>query len=135
MRRQYFLLAVLCVFLSGCFVLLSEERTDYGSTGVKFYDVNMVRSSPFVGVLFVQCRPTRRAAVKEYYIKVDQRPPLRVTKESDVKMYIDAGRHELVIGAVEFGRASVRKVLVRDDRQTVVIYRGPYWSWSAGRLQ
>lgn len=135
MKRRLFLLALLSLCAAGCFVVLEEERSVYGAGKTKFYESNMVKGSPFVGILFIQCRPTQRKAVKKYYIKVDTRPPMAVTKESDVRIYIDAGKHLVTIGAMDFGRATQKKVVVREDRQTTLTYQGPYWSWASGRLR
>ena len=150
MKRNIFTLAggLMLMFLCGCVAtMLSEQAANQAAppTVEKFsFDVSTPGAD--VGTLMVQTRqPSYQLAVEKYAIKIDTNAPLVVSKQSDVTIKLDAGKHALKFYAtssnpaesdqVTFGEPHKKDIVIIKDQELKLKYIGPYRLLGSGSLE
>jgi hypothetical protein len=99
-----------------------------------------------VGTLMVQTRqPSYQLAVEKYAIKIDANAPLVVSKQSDVTIKLNAGKHALKFYAtssnpaesdqVTFGEPHKKDIVITKDQELKLKYIGPYRLLGSGHLE
>ena len=150
MKRNIITLAggLMLMFLCGCVAtMLSEQAANQAAppTVEKFsFDVSTPGAD--VGTLMVQTRqPSYQLAVEKYAIKIDTNAPLIVSKQSDVTIKLDVGKHALKFYAtssnpaesdqVTFGEPHKKDIVIIKDQELKLKYIGPYRLLGSGNLE
>jgi hypothetical protein len=150
MKRNLFTLAgaLMLMSLCGCVTaMLTEQAANQAAppTVEKFsFDVSTPGAD--VGTLMVQTRqPSYQLAVEKYAIKIDANAPLVVSKQSDVTLKLNAGKHALKFYAtssnpaesdqVTFGEPHKKDIVITKDQELKLKYIGPYRLLGSGSLE
>ena len=141
------LVALLLLFTCGCLsTMIVEKSADVAAapeTAKSTYDLSTPGSA--VGLLTVQFRqPTYQISVSRYAVKIDDHAPLVVSKQSDVEVKLDAGKHALKFYAassdpaqsenVSFGEPTQSDVVIIQDQVQKLKYVGPVRLFGKGKL-
>lgn len=139
---------LLLLSLCGCVSTLIGEKTASAvsppNTDTFHFDVSTPGAD--AGKLIVQFRqPTYQAAVSKYAVKIDDKSPLVVSRQSDVDVKVDAGKHSLKFYAassdpkeseqVSFGEPTKKEIVVVKDQEQKLKYTGPYRLFGEGDLE
>lgn len=131
---------ILTFFLAGCALLRfpesqwEQERLD--RRGEKQYHEYNIAESQSTGALLIHCiPPSQQGGVKNYEIQIDGKPKIEVFKYSDIRIILDSGDHLVTVNAKGFGADSKKNIFITEGIQTALTYTGPYWMWSAGKLE
>ena len=134
--------------LCGCVATMISEQTANQAappTVEKFsFDVSTPGSD--VGTLVVQTRqPSYQLSVDKYAIKIDTNAPLVVSKQSDVTIKLNAGKHSLKFYAtssdpaesdqVTFGEPHKKDIVIAKDQELKLKYIGPYRLLGSGSVE
>jgi len=134
--------------LCGCVAsMLAEQGANQVAppTVEKFsFDVSTPGSD--VGTLTVQTKqPSYQLVVDKYAIKIDSNAPLVVSKQSDVTVKLNAGKHSLKFYAtssnpaeserVTFGEPNNKDVVITKDQELKLEYTGPYRLLGSGSVE
>ena len=150
MKRR-FIVPVSCLILlslCGCISTLIAEKTASAAAPPEPDKVSFDLSTPGAdtGRLMVQCRqPSYQISVERYAIKIDSNSPLVVSKQSDVDVKLDAGKHSLKLYAVSskpeecekvsYGKPTKREVVIIKDQEPKLKYTGPYRLFGEGKVE
>jgi hypothetical protein len=84
-------------------------------------------------------------SVEKYAIKIDSNSPLVVSKQSDVDVKLDAGKHSLKFYAVSskpeesekvsYGKPTKREIVIIKDQEQKLEYTGPYRLFGEGKVE
>jgi hypothetical protein len=149
--KTKFIIPVSCLMLlalCGCVSTLIGEKVASTASPPKIANFNFDLSTPGAdaGRLTVQFRqPTYQLAVEKYAVKIDSHSPLVVSKQSDVEVKLDAGKHSLKFYAVSsnpeesekvsYGEPTKREIVVVKDQEQKLKYTGPYRLFGRGDLE
>jgi hypothetical protein len=150
MKRKFIILAncLLLVSLCGCISTMIAEKTASVAAPAEAdkFSFDLATPGADVGRLTVQCRqPSYQLSVEKYAIKIDSRPPLIVSKQSDTEVKLDAGKHSLKLYAVSsnpaeseqvsFGKPTKKEVVMLKDQEQKLKYTGPYRLLGEGKVE
>lgn len=79
--------------------------------------------------------PSQQMLVDNYSIQIDDFEPIIFFKHSDLEILLDEGEHSFTVKAPSFGRPASEKFKISMGERKVYKYTGPYWVWSAGKLE
>ena len=90
-------------------------------------------------------QPTYQLAVAKYALKIDSHAPLVVSKQSEVAVKLDAGKHSLKFYAassdpkeseqVSFGEPTKKEIVTVKDQEQKLKYTGPYRLLGQGKVE
>ena len=150
MKRGFTVLVNCLILMSlcGCVTTMLVEKAADTKAPPKAEEMSfdLSTSGADIGKLIVQCRqPSYQVSVEKYAIKIDSRPPLVVSKQSDVDIKLDAGTHSLNFYAVSsepaesekvsFGKLTKSEVVIVKDKEQKLKYTGPYRLFGEGKLE
>src|ERR1035441_4349730 len=150
MKRQILMLVCGLVLmpLSGCVTTMVAEQAanQAAPPTVDKFSLDVSTAGADVGTLMVQTRqPSYQMAVDKYAIKIDSNAPLVVSKQSDVTIKLDAGKHSLKFYAttsnpaesdkVTFGQPHNKDVVVTKGQEQRLKYTGPYRLLGSGNVE
>ncbi|HTR41390.1 MAG TPA: hypothetical protein VMH87_07210 [Pseudomonadales bacterium] len=134
--------------LSGCVTAMLTEQAANQATPPTVENFSFDISTPGAdaGTLMLQTRqPSYQLSVAKYAIKIDTNAPLVVSKQSDVTVKLDAGKHSLKLYAtssdptecekVTYGRANTKEIVVTKDQELNLKYTGPYRLLGSGTVK
>jgi hypothetical protein len=149
--KMKFIIPVTCLMLlslCGCVSTLIGEKVASTATPPHVANSNFDLSTPGAdaGKLTVQFRqPTYQLAVEKYAVKIDSLSPLVVSKQSDVEVKLDAGKHSLKFYAVSsnpaesekvsYGEPTKREIVIIKDQEQKLKYTGPYRLFGRGDVE
>ncbi len=151
MKRYIFILAsgFTLMSLCGCVAtMLTEQAANQAAppTVEKFnFDISMPGAD--VGAVIVQTRQPsyHLLAVDKYAIKIDSNAQLVVSKQSDVTIKLNTGKHSLKFYATSanpaesekttFGRAHNKDIVITKDQALKLKYIGPYRLLGSGSVE
>jgi hypothetical protein len=149
--KTKFIIPVSCLMLlalCGCISTLIGEKVASTASPPNIANFNFDLSTPGAdaGRLTVQFRqPTYQLSVEKYAVKIDSHSPLVVSKQSDVEVKLDAGKHSLKFYAVSsnpeesekvsYGEPTKRDIVVVKDQEQKLKYTGPYRLFGRGDLE
>lgn len=139
-KRNAFMLAggLMLVALGGCVTMVGEQAANQvAPPQVETFSFDVSTPGASVGTLMVQTRqPSYQLAVDRYAIKIDAHAPLVVSKQSDVTIRLNAGRHVLSFYAtgsdpaesakVTFGKPADKEVVITNNEVLKLRFTGPY---------
>lgn len=141
MNKKELIIVLLLVILSisGCVRMLPEsqwEQIRLDREGMKGnYEFNIAKTETR-GELLIHCiPPSQQIMIKNYEIQIDDNEKIEIFKYRDVRITLDVGTHVVTINAKGFGRSSRKNVFIEEAVTTILTYTGPYWMWSAGKLE
>ena len=136
------------LFLGGCVsTMVAEQAANQAAPPpVEKFSFDVSTPGADVGTLTVQTRqPSYQAAVEKYAIKIDTGNPLVVSKQSDVTIKLNAGKHALKFYAassnpaesekVTFGMANKKDIVIAKDQELKLKYTGSYRLLGAGNVE
>jgi len=139
---------LLLLALCGCVSTIIGEKTASTVAAPKTESFSFDLSTPGAdaGTLMVQFRqPTYQLAVDRYAVKIDSHSPLVVSRQSEVKVKLDAGKHSLKFYAassdpkeseqVSFGEPTKKDIVIVKDQAQKLKYTGPYRLFGQGDLE
>ena len=125
--------------LGGCVATMVSEQAanQVAPPSVETFSFDVSTPGAGVGTLLVQTRQlSYQLAVERYAIRIDDRAPLVVAKQSDVTIRLNARRHALHLyataadpaesGKVTFGKPSDTEVVIANNDVLKLCYTGPY---------
>ena len=134
--------------LCGCVSTIIGEKVASTAAPPKIANFNFDLSTPGAdaGRLTVQFRqPTYQLAVEKYAVKIDALSPLVVSKQSDVDVKLDAGKHTLKFYAcsdnpeesekASFGYPTQREIVIIKDSEQKLKYTGPWRLLGEGKVE
>jgi len=149
--KRIFIIPVGCLILMtlcGCVATLVGEKTASVAAPPEIDKFNFDLSTPGVdvGSLMVQFRqPTYQLSVERYAVKIDSHSPLVVSKQSDVDVKLDAGKHSLKFYAVSsnpeesekvsFGEPTKKEIVIIKEQEQKLKYTGPYRLFGEGKVE
>jgi hypothetical protein len=149
-KSNAFMLAggLMLVALGGCVATMVGEQAanQVAPPQVETFSFDVSTPGASVGTLMVQTRqPSYQLAVEKYAIKIDSHAPLVVSKQSDVKIRLNAGRHALSFYAtasdpaesekVTFGKPYVKDVVIANNEVLKLRFTGPYRLLGSGDVE
>lgn len=150
MKRNTLMLAggLMLVSLFGCVATMVGEQAanQVAPPKVEKFSFDVSTPGADVGRLMVQTRqPSYQLAVDRYAIKIDSYAPLVVTKQSDVTIKLNAGKHSLNFYAtssdptesekVTFGKPYNKDVVITKNGELKLQYTGPYRLLGSGNVE
>jgi len=149
--KTKFIIPVSCLMLltlCGCISTLIGEKVASTQTAPKIVNFNFDLSTPGAdaGRLTLQFRqPTYQLVVDKYAVKIDSHPAMVVSKQSNVEVKLDAGKHSLKFYAVSsnpaeseqvsYGEPTKRDIVIVKDQEQKLKYTGPYRLLGHGDLE
>ncbi len=134
--------------LGGCVATMVSEQAanQVAPPSVETFSFDVSTPGAGVGTLLIQTRqPSYQLAVERYAIRIDDRAPLVVAKQSDVTIRLNAGRHALSFYAtaadpaesskVTFGKPSDTEVVIANNEVLKLRYTGSYRLLGAGNVE
>ncbi len=134
--------------LSGCVATMVGEQAanQVAPPSVETFSFDVSTPGAGAGTLLVQTRqPSYQLAVERYAIRIDDRAPLVVSKQSDVTIRLNAGRHALSFYAtaadpaesnkVTFGKPFDKEVVIADNEVLKLRFTGPYRLLGSGNVE
>lgn len=133
--------------ICGCVTLGVEKATEVViPSEVQNFSFDVSTPGTDTGKLIVQCRqPSNQLFVEKYAIKVDSDAALVVSKQCDVDIKLNAGKHSLKLYAttakeggsenVTFGKASSKEIIITKDTVLTMKYTGPYRLLGEGKVE
>lgn len=149
-KRNAYMLAggLMLLLLSGCVATMVGEQAanQVAPPTVEKFSFDVSTPGASVGTLVVQTRqPSYQLAVDKYAIKIDAQAPLVVSKQSDVTIRLNAGRHALSFYAtgsdpaesakVTFGKPADKEVVIANNGVLTLRFTGPYRLLGAGDVE
>ena len=151
MKRYIFILvsAFMLMSLCGCVAtMLTEQAVNQAAPPtVEKFSFDISRPGADVGALIVQTRQPsyQLLAVDKYAIKIDSNAPLVVSKQSDVTIKLNTGKHSLKFYATSanpaesekttFGRPHNKDIFITKDQALKLKYIGPYRLLGSGSVE
>jgi hypothetical protein len=150
MKRNIFMLVGVLMLMSlcGCVTtMLTEQAANQAAPAtVEKFSFDVSTPGADVGTLMVQTRqPSYQMSVEKYAIKIDSNAPLVVSKQSDVTIKLNAGKHSLKFYAtssnpaesdtVTFGKPNDKDIVVTKNRELKLKYIGPYRLLGSGSVE
>ena len=150
MKRNMIMLAgaLMLLPLCGCVTsMITEQAANQAAPPTPekcSFDVSTPGTD--AGTLTVQTRqPSYQLAVAKYAIKIDTNAPLVVSKQSNVTIKLNAGKHSLKFYAtssdpaesekVSFGRPHNQDVEITKDQELKLKFVGPYRLLGSGSVE
>lgn len=134
--------------LVGCVATMVGEQAanQVAPPTVETFSFDVSTPGAGVGTLVVQTRqPSYQLAVERYAIRIDDRAPLVVSKQSDVTIKLNAGTHALSFYAtaadpaesakVTFGKPYDKEVVIANNGVLKLRYTGPYRLLGTGEVE
>jgi hypothetical protein len=134
--------------LCGCITTMVGEQVANQAAPPPVENFTFDISSPGtdVATLTVQTRqPSYQAVVEKYAIKVDSGKPLIVSKQSDVTIKLNAGKHTVKLYAASsnpadaekssYGTPNTKDVTLAKNQQLTLKYTGPYRLLGSGNVE
>lgn len=149
-KRNAYLLAggLVLATLSGCVTTMVGEQVAHqvAPPAVETFSFDVSTPGASVGTLLIQTRqPSYQLAVERYAIRIDDRAPLVVSRQSDVTIKLNAGRHALSFYAtaadpaesakVTFGKPNDKEVVIANNGVLKLRYTGPYRLLGTGEVE
>ena len=150
MKRNIFMLVggLMLMSLCGCVasMLTEQAANQVAPPTVEKFSFDVSTPGADVGTLMVQTRqPSYQLAVDKYAIKIDSNAPLVVSKQSDVAIKLNAGKHSLKFYAtssnpsesekVTFGEPHNKDIVITKDQELKLKYIGPYRLLGSGSVE
>jgi hypothetical protein len=150
MKRNIFMLVggLMLMSLYGCVasMLTEQAANQVAPPTVEKFSFDVSTPGADVGTLMVQTRqPSYQLAVDKYAIKIDSNAPLVVSKQSDVAIKLNAGKHSLKFYAtssnpsesekVTFGEPHNKDIVITKDQELKLKYIGPYRLLGSGSVE
>jgi len=150
MKRNIFILVggLMLMSLCGCVasMLTEQAANQVAPPTVEKFSFDVSTPGADVGTLMVQTRqPSYQLAVDKYAIKIDSNAPLVVSKQSDVAIKLNAGKHSLKFYAtssnpsesekVTFGEPHNKDIVITKDQELKLKYIGPYRLLGSGSVE
>jgi hypothetical protein len=150
MKRKLIVLVncLMLMSLCGCVATMIGEKaaSTAAPPDIEKFSFDISTPGTDIGKLTVQCRqPSYQMAVAKYAIKIDSKPPLVVSKQSDTDIKLNAGKHSLKFYAVSsnpeesekvtFGRPTQREIVINKDQEQKLKYTGPYRLLGEGKIE
>jgi hypothetical protein len=136
------------VSLCGCVSTIIGEKTASAAAPPKTENFSFDLSTPGAdaGTLMVEFRqPTYQLAVDKYALKIDTNAPLLVSRQSEVEVKLDAGKHSLKFYAVSsdpkeseqvsFGEPTKKEIVTVKNQEQKLKYTGAYRLFGEGNLE
>jgi hypothetical protein len=149
--KQKLIIFASCLMLAslcGCVATLISEKTASEAAPPEVEKLSFDLSTPGAdaGRLMVQFRqPSYQISVAKYAVKIDSLAPLVVSKQSDVAVKLDAGKHSLKFYAassqpedsekVSFGMSTKTEIVISKDQEQKLKYTGPYRLLGEGKVE
>ena len=150
MKKQLLVVlgGVMLLGLGGCVTsMVAEQAANQAAPpAVEKFSFDVSTAGTEVGTLTVQTRqPSYQAVVEKYAIKIDAGSPLVVSKQSDVTIKLNVGKHAVKLYAtssnpaesekVTWGMASNKEVAIAKEQELKLKYTGPYRMLGAGNVE
>jgi hypothetical protein len=150
MKRNIFMLVggLMLMSLCGCVasMLTEQAANQVAPPTVEKFSFDVSTPGADVGTLTVQTRqPSYQLAVDKYAIKIDSNAPLVVSKQGDVAIKLNAGKHSLKFYAtssnpaesekVTFGEPHNKDIVITKDQELKLKYIGPYRLLGSGSVE
>ena len=150
MKRNIFMLVggLMLMSLCGCVasMLTEQAANQVAPPTVEKFSFDVSTPGADVGTLMVQTRqPSYQLAVDKYAIKIDSNAPLVVSKQSDVTIKLNTGKHSLKFYATSanpaesekttFGRPHNKDIVITKDQALKLKYIGPYRLLGSGSVE
>jgi hypothetical protein len=150
MKRKMFIPvgALMLLSLCGCVasMLTEQAANQVAPPTVENFSFDVSTAGADVGTLMVQTRqPSYQLAVDKYAIKIDSHAPLVVSKQSDVAIKLNAGKHSLKCYAtssnpaesdqVTFGEPNNKDIVITKGQELKLKYTGPYRLLGSGSVE
>jgi len=150
MKRNIFMLVggLMLMSLCGCVasMLTEQAANQVAPPTVEKFSFDVSTPGADIGTLMVQTRqPSYQLAVDKYAIKIDSNAPLVVSKQSDVAIKLNAGKHSLKFYAtssnpsesekVTFGEPHNKDIVITKDQELKLKYIGPYRLLGSGSVE
>jgi len=138
---------LMLVSLCGCVasMLTEQAANQVAPPAVDKFSFDVSTPEAAVGTLMVQTRqPSYQLVVDKYAIKIDSNSPLVVSKQSDVTIKLNAGKHSLKFYAtssnpaesdqITFGEPNNKDIVITKDQELKLKYTGPYRLFGSGNV-
>ena len=150
MKRNIVMLVggLMLMSLCGCVTAMVAEQAanQAAPPPVENFSFDVSTPGADAGTLMVQTRqPSYQLAVDKYAIKIDSNAPLVVSKQSDVTIKLNAGKHSLSFYAtssnpsesdkVTFGKPQNKDIVITTDQELKLKYIGPYRLLGSGSVE
>lgn len=150
MKRKMFILVggLMLMSLCGCVasMLTEQAANQVAPPTVDKFSFDVSTPGADVGTLMVQTRqPSYQLVVDKYDIKIDFNAPLVVSKQSDVTIKLNAGKHSLKCYAtssnpaesdqVSFGEPNNKDIVITKGQELKLKYIGPYRLLGSGSVE
>lgn len=141
------IISLIVMGVCGCATLTVEKATSVAiQAKVENFSFDLSTPGTDTGTLIVQFRqPSNQLFVEKYAIKVDSNSALVVSKQCDVNIKLNAGKHSLKLYAttakeggsenVTFGKASTKEIMITKDTVLTMKYTGPYRLLGEGKVE
>jgi len=132
----------------GCVTsMLAEQAANQAAPPpVENFSFDVSTPGADAGTLTIQTRqPSYQAVVEKYAIKIDAGNPLVVSKQSDVTIKLNAGKHSLKLYAVSsnpadsekasYGTPSSKDIVIAKNQELKLKFTGPYRLLGSGNVE
>jgi len=149
-KRNIFMLigGLMLMSLCGCVasMLTEQAANQVAPPTVENFSFDQSTPGTDVGTLMVQTRqPSYQLAVDKYAIKIDSNPPLVVSKQSDVTIRLNAGKHSVKCYATSsnpaeseqatWGEPNTKDIVTTKGQELKLKYTGPYRLLGSGNVE
>ena len=150
MKKQLLIAAAGLMLLAsgGCVSsMLAEQAANQAAPPtVENFRFDVSTAGADAGTLTVQTRqPSYQAVVEKYAIKIDAGKPMIVSKQSDVTIKLNAGKHTVKLYAASSNPADIEKasygtpnskdISITKNQELKLKYTGPYRLTGSGNVE
>jgi hypothetical protein len=139
---------LMLVALCGCVssMIAEQAANQVAPPPVEKFSFDVSSPGADAGTLIVQTRqPSYQAVVEKYAIKIDAGKPLVISKQSDVTIKLNAGKHSVKFYATSsnpadsekatFGTPNNRDIAVAKNQELKLKFTGPYRLLGSGNVE